>query len=132
MSISYKINISSITGIIINQGISVGPYATAKAGVIMSTKLFARDWAVYNIRVNSIAPGYINTPLFHAGTSDIAPPGHPVYNRAEWLKKELERIPMGRIGEPSEIGAAAVFLASNASSYITGHTLIVDGGYTIL
>ena len=115
------INISSMTGLIINKGIYVGPYAASKAGVILLTKALANDWAIYNIRVNNIAPGYIRSPMTKSFMED-----------EKLYKESIELIPMKRMGETFEIGAAAVFLASDASSYITGHTLLVDGGYTVL
>ncbi len=95
-------------------------YSTAQAGKIMFTKALACEWAAHGIRVNCIAPGTILTDLvrknFELGLLDGG--------------KVLERTPMGRFGETSEIATAAVFLASAASSYITGQTLFADGGWT--
>ncbi len=113
------INISSISAMIINRNRPVGTYCASKAGVNMLTKAFAAEWAEYGIRVNAIAPGYFKTPL-----------------NEPWMKTEqgpeaLSQVPMGRFAEPAEIGPTAVYLASDASSYVTGHILVIDGGYTI-
>jgi len=111
------INISSVAGmmgIIRRRG---EPYATAKAGVIMLTRGLAWDLGKYNIRVNAIAPGRTKTE--RAGDRGTNP---------EMLKRILAGIPLGREAEPSEIANVAIFLASDASSYITGHTIVVDGG----
>lgn len=114
------------SGTIINIGSVVGrdgsgqlvPYATAKAGLMCLTKSLAMAWARHNIRVNCIAPGYILTE----GAEIL------YKNDLERLAKPPAGVPLGRWGRPEEIGYAAVFLASDASSYITGHTLFVDGG----
>ena len=112
------INISSMSGLIVNRPQSQLHYNTSKSGVIMLTKSFAAEWAKYNIRVNAIAPGYMKTPL----VNEL----YPRYGK-EWIKY----IPMGRIGEPSEIKGPALFLASRASSYMTGAVIVMDGGYTV-
>lgn len=112
------INISSMSGLIVNRPQSQLHYNTSKSGVIMLTKSFAAEWARYNIRVNAIAPGYMKTPL----VNEL----YPRYGK-EWIKY----IPMGRIGEPSEIKGPALFLASRASSYMTGAVIVMDGGYTV-
>jgi NAD(P)-dependent dehydrogenase (short-subunit alcohol dehydrogenase family) len=114
------INISSMTGMIVNKGFYVAPYASAKAGVIMLTKSLAMDWSKYNIRVNAIAPGYFNTSLN----------AHIIENK-ELYNKVIELVPIGRFGDVSELGGAVVFLSSDASSYITGHIMVIDGGYTV-
>jgi len=111
------INISSMSGLIVNRPQPQLHYNVSKAGVIMLTKSFAAEWAKYNIRVNAIAPGYMRTPL----VDKI----YPKYGK-DWVKY----IPMGRIGEPSEKKGPALFLASKASSYMTGSVLVMDGGYT--
>ena len=113
------INVSSVLGISAvdpRSGQFIG-YQAAKAGVIMMTKQLAVEWAVHGIRVNAIAPSFLATRLTNAlieRTGD---------NMLRW-------IPMGRIGRPDEIRGPAVFLASEASSYITGQVLVVDGGTT--
>ncbi|MFC1978133.1 SDR family NAD(P)-dependent oxidoreductase [Chloroflexota bacterium] len=89
-------------------------YNIAKAGVIMLTKVLARDLGQYNIRVNAIAPTMVNTEMIqHWGT--------------EALAREARRIPLGRLAEVSDIVGPALFLASDASSYVSGDTIIVDG-----
>ncbi len=93
------------------------PYNVAKAGAIMLTQCLALDFGEHNIRINSIAPGYTKTEMTQSVWSD-----------PEKLKMVESRRPLGRIGEPGEIATAAVFLASDASSYITGQTINVCGG----
>ena len=99
-------------------GITVPGYAASKGAVGQLTKALANDWARYNIQVNAIAPGYFNTDMTQALQND------PVRS-----KSILERIPADRWGEPSDLKGAAVFLASEASNYVTGHVLVVDGGW---
>ncbi len=115
------INISSVSGLRVQ--VPTGHYSIAKAGVIMATKVMAREWAEYNIRVNCVAPGAIGTRLYDS-TFSLFPEEEAKEKRAEAAK----RIPMGRIGEPREIADAVLFLASEASSYVTGQTFAVDGG----
>ena len=95
-------------------------YASAKAGLVALTRNLAARWVGDGIRVNAIAPGVIDTRM----TAPMA--GIP-----ELLDAELAHIPMGRLGTPAEVAPAALFLASRAASYITGHTLAVDGGYLL-
>jgi NAD(P)-dependent dehydrogenase (short-subunit alcohol dehydrogenase family) len=111
------INISSVAG-------QVGlkrqvPYCASKGGVEQLTKALALDWAEHNIRVNAIAYGFIKTDLTAGMT------GH-----AHIAPRLLARIPFARFGELPEVAGAAIFLASPSASYITGHTLAVDGGWT--
>lgn len=96
-------------------------YATAKSGYLGMVRTLAVECGPYGIRVNAIAPGWIETPMFHQAT-DRDP---------ERLNKILGRIPMKRVGDPMDIGRAAVFLCSPAASYITGVCLPVDGGGVI-
>ena len=111
------IQIASVAGVQGAQGIS--PYSAAKAGVIMFSQAVAKELAGSNVRVNSIAPGWIDTPLNEWMTSD------------EGTLKEAEKmIPMGRIGTAEEIVGGALYLASEASSFVTGATLVIDGGQT--
>jgi meso-butanediol dehydrogenase/(S,S)-butanediol dehydrogenase/diacetyl reductase len=111
------INIASITGLLASPGLS--GYGTAKAALIQFTKYAAMEGARSNVRVNAIAPGVINTPLTAAGFAGPA---------AEYGRKIAAQVPMGRFGEPGEIAGAALFLASDESSYVTGVCLSVDGG----
>lgn len=110
------INISSIFG-----GVAMpnqAAYASSKGGINQLTRVMAMELAPYNINVNAIAPAYIRTPMTKGWLSDEAR-----------LKEILASTPMGRIGELSDLVGPAVFLASEASNYITGHILYVDGGW---
>jgi 3-oxoacyl-[acyl-carrier protein] reductase len=116
------INISSVMGV--RQGPSVpggsGPYGIAKAGVVMLTRGLARELGGHNIRVNAIAPGAIVTDMYPRRT------GQPW---SDQRKQEMGAMcPLGRVGWPDDIASVALFLASEASSYVTGHTIVVDGG----
>jgi 2-deoxy-D-gluconate 3-dehydrogenase len=109
------IQVASVAGLRGSPGLS--PYSAAKAGVIMMSQAVAKELAGSGVRVNSIAPGWIDTPLNEWMTSD------------EGTLREAEKmIPMGRIGKAEEIVGAAIFLASEASSFVTGTTIVVDGG----
>jgi 2-deoxy-D-gluconate 3-dehydrogenase len=99
-------------------GVRVPSYTASKSGVAGLTKLLANEWAAKGINVNAIAPGYIATSNTAALQAD------ETRNR-----QILERIPAGRWGAPSDLGGAAVFLASDASNYVNGHILAVDGGW---
>jgi gluconate 5-dehydrogenase len=98
---------------------SVAPYGATKAAVANLTRGMATDWARHGLNVNAIAPGYIRTELNEALLRD------PDFNA--WVEK---RTPMGRWADPAELGGAAVFLASPASSFVNGHILYVDGAFT--
>ncbi len=111
------INISSIAGLVGFPGISA--YCASKGGVSELTREVALDCAKYGITVNAIDPGVIVTDM----TKDML-------NNAETSKMMLENTPVGRFGQPEDIGNAAVFLALDESSFITGHNLVVDGGWT--
>ena len=110
------INIGSLLSF--QGGIRVPSYTASKSGVAGLTKLLANEWASKGINVNAIAPGYIATNNTAALQAD------ETRNR-----QILERVPAGRWGEPSDLGGAAVFLASSASDYVQGHILAVDGGW---
>jgi NAD(P)-dependent dehydrogenase (short-subunit alcohol dehydrogenase family) len=115
------VNIASISGL--RPQVPTAHYSIAKAGVVMATKAMAVEWAEYGIRVNCIAPGAIETRLFNAIFAVF--PGE----QGQRIKDATAgRLPMKRVGEPREIADACVFLASSASSYITGETLAIDGG----
>jgi len=111
-------NIINLSSIMALRGSSfVISYGSAKAGIIMLTKGLAFDLGQYKIRVNAIAPGYTRTDMIKRTWSD-----------PERLRRSEERIPLGRLAQPEEIANVALFLASNVSSYITGQTIVVDGG----
>lgn len=110
------INIASIGGFIAYPG-SIA-YLASKGGVVQLTKGFAVELAPYNVQVNAIAPSLFDTPMVVSTRSD-----------AESLKYFMDRTPAGRKGHPEEIIGAAIFLAADCSSMVTGHTLAVDGGY---
>jgi 2-deoxy-D-gluconate 3-dehydrogenase len=99
-------------------GIRVPSYTAAKSGVLGLTRLLANEWAQYGITVNAIAPGYMDTDNTTALRADAA-------RSAEILA----RIPMGRWGQPADLAGPVVFLASDAAAYVTGHALVVDGGW---
>jgi 2-deoxy-D-gluconate 3-dehydrogenase len=110
------VNIASLLSF--QGGIRVPSYTASKSGVAGLTKLLANEWAARGVNVNAIAPGYIATNNTAALQAD------------ETRNRQIqERIPAGRWGDPSDIGGAAVFLASSAANYIHGHTLAVDGGW---
>jgi NAD(P)-dependent dehydrogenase (short-subunit alcohol dehydrogenase family) len=115
------VNIASMSGTIVNTPQSQAHYNASKAGVIMLTKSLAAEWAKHDIQVNSVSPGYTLTKMVTQFLKD-----QPQYKR-DWES----RTPMGRLATPSDIVGPVVFLASEASRYVTGHDLIVDGGYTI-
>jgi NAD(P)-dependent dehydrogenase (short-subunit alcohol dehydrogenase family) len=113
------LNIGSISGIISNIPQQQVAYNSSKAAVHMMTKSLASELAPENIRVNAIAPGYIETDMTRGGMEND-----------EWFPIWRGMTPMGRVGQPEEIATAALFLCSPAGSYVTGEVLVVDGGYT--
>jgi 2-deoxy-D-gluconate 3-dehydrogenase len=110
------VNIASLLAF--QGGILVPAYAASKGGVAQLSKALANEWAARGVTVNAIAPGYIATDNTAALRAD-----------AERSRQILERIPAGRWGEPSDIAGATVFLCSEASRYVNGHVLVVDGGW---
>lgn len=98
---------------------SIAPYAASKAAVANLTRGMATDWAKHGLNINGIAPGYILTELNEALIKNVE------FN--SWVEK---RTPMGRWGQPEELGGAAIFLASEASRFVNGHILYVDGAFT--
>ncbi|MBA8825986.1 NAD(P)-dependent dehydrogenase (short-subunit alcohol dehydrogenase family) [Saccharopolyspora lacisalsi] len=114
------INIASMSGMISNHPQPQVSYNTSKAGVIMLTKSLAGEWAPRGVRVNSISPGYIETDLLTQVRTD----------QPDLFSGWLEQTPMGRVGQPHELGPLAVFLASEASSFVTGSNVVADGGFT--
>ena len=113
------INIGSMSGMIVNKPQAQANYNSSKAAVHHLTKSLAVEWAPRGVRVNAVAPTYINTPLTAQGRSDKAMFG-------AWMAST----PMARMGEPDEIAAVVLFLASPASSLLTGSIVVADGGYT--
>jgi len=113
------VSIASVAGIVAIPG--RGPYSAAKAGIMSLTRTLALENATANIRVNAVAPGFTRTKLIEQGLKDGS-------IRAEW---QLERVPMKRLAEPGEIADAVLYLASDKASYVTGQTLVVDGGWTV-
>jgi 3-oxoacyl-[acyl-carrier protein] reductase len=109
------VNISSNAGL--KGGPNMSAYSAAKAGVISLTRTFALELAAYNIRVNSVAPGLINTPMTQRTVAKRFP-----------HEQLMDRIPLKRMGEPDDIAMAALFFASDDSSFVTGVTMSVDGG----
>ncbi|AVQ35384.1 SDR family NAD(P)-dependent oxidoreductase [Staphylococcus kloosii] len=116
------VNTSSMSGIIVNTPQPQAAYNTSKGAVIMFTKSLANEWAEHNIRVNTIAPGYMKTEL----TKDYFAQG------GEMIDTWMKFTPMGRPGVPEELQGAALYLASDASSFVTGSIVTIDGGYTAL
>jgi dehydrogenase/reductase SDR family member 4 len=111
------INVSSVAGITPD---ILPVYSVSKAGVIMATKVMAQQWAIYNIRVNCIAPGLTKTRFSEA-----------LWKNQDILNVAMSRTPLGRPAEPEEMVGAVIYLASDASSYVTGQIIAIDGGLTI-
>jgi len=115
------INIASAAAFLVRSGIPNSVYAMTKAGIVMLTKALAEEWAQYNINVNAVAPGYFATPLVADRLKD-----------PEASKSIIDSTPLKRVGVPEDIMGTVVFLASEASNFITGQTICLDGGRTIL
>jgi NAD(P)-dependent dehydrogenase (short-subunit alcohol dehydrogenase family) len=116
------VNISSMSGQVVNVPQHQAAYNVSKAAVAMLTRSLAVEWLPLGIRVNAIAPGYFASDM----TRDFVA-SHPAM-ADEWRS----RIPMGRMGEPRELGPLAVYLASDQSSYMVGQNVVIDGGYVLV
>ena len=114
------VNIGSMSGLVVNRPELEAHYCASKGGVHMLTKSLAGEWAAKGIRVNAVAPTYIETPLTRAG-----------HRRSDRLAVWLGDTPMRRVGQPDEVASAVLFLASAAASLMTGAVLIADAGYTV-
>ncbi|KKM10418.1 hypothetical protein SY88_13845 [Clostridiales bacterium PH28_bin88] len=111
------INVASILGLVGEK--QVLPYCASKGGVIQITKALALEWAKYNIRVNALCPGYVLTPI-----------NEDELKKDRIYKHIVNKIPMRRLGQIEDLVGAAVFMASDASRYMTGQSLVIDGGWT--
>lgn len=113
------VNLGSMSGLIVNRPQSAASYMVSKGAVHMLTKALAVEWAPMGVRVNALAPGYVATDMTLK-----------MRDRPELFNVWMDMTPMARCGEPREIASAILFLASPASSYVTGAILSIDGGYT--
>ncbi len=113
------LNVASVAGFIASPGLTY--YASAKAALISFTRTVAQEWAAYGVRVNALAPGWIETEMNEPARQMI-----PEFNR-----RVLDSIPLGRWGTPEDVAGAALFMCSPAASFITGSVLVVDGGQTL-
>lgn len=112
------VNIASMSARIVNRPQQHAHYNASKAGVVQLTRTMAAEWSSRGVRVNSLSPGHTLTPMTARGVATDGP---------VWAANT----PMGRLGDPADLQGAVVFLASDASAYVTGHDLVVDGGYTL-
>ncbi len=113
------VNIGSMSGLIVNRPQEQAAYNASKAAVHQLTRSLAAEWASRGVRVNAVAPTYIDTPLTRFGMQDAA-------MKQAWL----DATPMGRVGRPDEIASVVLFLASEAASLLTGSIVVADAGYT--
>ncbi len=111
------INIGSCTCVFGMEGI--GPYCASRGGILGMTRSLAAEWGRHGITVNVLAPGWFKTAQ-----------NKVLYENAKWVEYITDRIPLGRPGQPNDLDGTVVFLASDASAYITGQILLVDGGFT--
>jgi NAD(P)-dependent dehydrogenase (short-subunit alcohol dehydrogenase family) len=111
------VNLASIGGL--NAIVKSAAYCSSKGGVVLMTKVLGCEWAKYNIQVNAVGPAYIKTELVKE-----------TLKNEEFVKNLQFRTPAGRCGEPEEVAAGVLFLASNLANFITGHTLMIDGGFS--
>jgi len=115
------INIASISGMVANRGIGGRSYETAKAAVIQFTRAVAADWAPHGITVNAICPGgFLTEPNVRWANEN-----------PQIIEEFRAQIPMGDFGQPEDLGPLAVYLAGDAARYVTGASLVIDGGYTL-
>jgi NAD(P)-dependent dehydrogenase (short-subunit alcohol dehydrogenase family) len=112
------VNVGSISGMIVNRPQWQPAYNASKAAVHQLTKSLAAEWAPYGVRVNALAPGYVKT--------EMAPVDRPEF-RQHWV----DDTPMRRYASPQELGPTLLYLASDASAFMTGTVLVIDGGYTL-
>jgi len=115
------INVASISGLVANRGIGGRSYETSKAAVIAFTRATAADWAPHRVTVNAICPGGFMTE----------PNQRWAAQNPEIIQTFQQQIPAGEFGQPEDLGPLAVYLASDASRYMTGASLVIDGGYTL-
>ncbi len=111
------INMGSCTCVFGMEGIA--PYCASRGGVLMMTRALAAEWGKYGITANVLAPGWFKTAQNAA-----------LYENPEWIKNVKSRIPLGRPGQPNDLDGTVIFLASDASAYVTGQIILVDGGFT--
>lgn len=111
------VNIASVLGVVARP--TTCAYAASKAGIIQLTRTWAVEWAKHRINVNAVAPGFVETDFIE-----------PVLQNPATLKYIMDKTPLGRLATPQDVAAATVFLVSEAASYVTGHCLYVDGGWT--
>jgi NAD(P)-dependent dehydrogenase (short-subunit alcohol dehydrogenase family) len=116
---SCVLNVASVAGYIASPGLTY--YASAKAALINFTRTVAQEWAPSKVRVNALAPGWIATEM-----NAVARDTNPAF-----LQGMLDSIPLGRLGQPEDVAAAALFLCSPAASFVTGSVLVMDGGQTL-
>jgi NAD(P)-dependent dehydrogenase (short-subunit alcohol dehydrogenase family) len=111
------VNIGSVTSVFAYAALA--PYCASRGGIKQLTMSLADDWGIYGITVNCLAPGWFKTQQTRV-----------LYEDSSWVEYITDRIPLKRVGQPGDLDGAVVFLASDASAYVTGHTLLVDGGIT--
>lgn len=115
------INVASMSAMVANRGLAgLGAYAASKGGVVSLTKVLAAEWAGHGITVNSISPGYMATEM---GVRSHSIPG--------FKELQLSLIPQGRLGKPEEFAFVALALAADGAAHMTGHDVVMDGGYTL-